>query len=97
FASDRIQTILTKVSIGDDLTVDQRDRVISLIKEFADVFALNLAEVQYVDWHKHHLEVDPKVQLPRHRVHQQPVTGAQREWFFGILDEMEAASIIQKV
>ncbi|KLO15838.1 hypothetical protein SCHPADRAFT_802292, partial [Schizopora paradoxa] len=93
----RVKAIIDKVEIGPDLTNDQREMVEGLVSEFADVFALNLSEVQYVDWHCHHLDVDPSVRLPRNRVHQQTVTGAQRDWFFKILDEMEAAHIIQRI
>ena len=96
FAEDRVNEILAKVSIGVDLTEDQRDRVRALVAEFADVFALSLSEVRPVDWFKHKLNIDPDVKLPQ-RTAQRPITGAQKDWFFGILDEMEESCVIQKV
>src|SRR6202050_649291 len=96
FAPGRVEEILQKVEIGNDLTNDQREQVHTLIREYADVFALSLSEVRVVDWYKHHLNIDPSVKLPRH-TSQRPVTEAQKDWFFNILDEMENAHVIQKV
>jgi hypothetical protein len=96
FANDHIEEILQQITIGPDLTVDQREEVRALIRKYADVFALSLSEVQVVDWYKHHFNVDPTAQLPR-KTAQRPVTEAQKDWFFSILDEMENAHIIQRV
>ncbi|KZP33293.1 hypothetical protein FIBSPDRAFT_721620, partial [Athelia psychrophila] len=96
FSEERVQEILAKVTVGADLTEDQKCRVTELITEFADVFALSLSEVHTVDWFKHKLNLDPNVKLPR-RTGQRPITGAQKDWFFTILDEMEEACVIQKV
>lgn len=96
FSEDRVNEILQKIQIGSDLTADQITRTKALIREFADVFALSLSEVQVVDWYKHHLNIDPSVKLPT-RTGQRPVTEAQKDWFFSILDEMEDAHVIQKV
>lgn len=65
--------------------------------EYADIFALNLDEVQPVDWHSQNLDIDPSTKLPKHRVDQQPVTAVQKEFLFGMLDDMEKAHIIQKI
>jgi hypothetical protein len=96
FEDNRVEEILQKIAIGTDLTMEQRDEVKALIREYADVFALSLSEVKVVDWYKHHLNVDPSVKLPR-KTAQHPVTEAQKDWFFSILDEMENAHVIQRV
>ncbi|KIJ35100.1 hypothetical protein M422DRAFT_181211, partial [Sphaerobolus stellatus SS14] len=96
FSPTRVEEILAKINIGDDLTDEQCTTVIDLIHEFVDTFALSLAEVIPVDFMKHKLHVDPGVTLPT-KINQCPVTGAQREWYNKILDDMEAAEIIQKV
>jgi len=62
----------------------------------ADVFALSLSEVQFVDWYTHKLHIEPEIKFPT-RVNQRPVTEVQKKWFNKILDEMEAAYIIQRV
>jgi hypothetical protein len=94
FAKDRVKEFLQKIAIGPDLTDAQRDKIRALISEYADVFALSLSEVKVVDWYKHHLNVDPSVKLPK-KTAQRPVTEAQKDWFFSILDEMEDAHVIQ--
>ncbi|KAJ7106325.1 hypothetical protein C8R44DRAFT_638611, partial [Mycena epipterygia] len=96
FDETRIQDILSKIKIGPDLTEDQRAKIISLIREYADVFALSMSEVFYVDWWKHHLNIDPEIKLPT-RMSQRPLTEKQKEWFYNILDEMEESHVIQRV
>ena len=96
FETQRVDEILNKIELGPDLTDDQRERIRTLIQDYADVFAISLSEVRVVDWHKHHLNIDTSVKLPT-RVSQRPITEAQKDWFFSILDEMEDAHVIQKV
>jgi hypothetical protein len=96
FEANRVAEITKKISIGDDLTPEQKGRVHKLIREFADVFALSLSEVWPVKWHKHHLAVDQNARLPTW-TSQRPLQENQKEWFYKQLDEMEATHIIQKV
>jgi hypothetical protein len=96
FAEERVNEILQKIAIGPDLTNDQRDEIQALIRDYADVFALSLSEVRVVDWYKHHLNIDPSIKLPK-KTAQRPVTEAQKDWFFSILDEMEDAHVVQRV
>ena len=96
FSEECVNEILSKVEIGTDLMDKQQDKVTALITEFADVFALSMSEVLVVDWHQHHLEVDPDTKLPKH-MSQRPITENQKEWYYKMLNEMEASSVIQKV
>jgi len=96
FEESRVQEILKTVEIGPDLTDEQREQVRSLIREYADVFAISLSEVLYVDWYKHKLHIDPNQTFPT-RVNQRPITEGQKEWFNNILDDMEKSYVIQKV
>jgi hypothetical protein len=96
FAETRVQEVLDAVQIGPDLSNDQREQVRSLIREYADVFALSLSEVLYVDWYKHKLNIEPNQNFPT-RINQRPITEGQKEWFSKILDDMEKSYIIQKV
>ena len=88
--------ILSKVEISPDLNDKQHDQVKDLIREFANIFALLMSEVLTVDWHQHHLDIDPNVKLPK-CMSQRPITENQKEWYYKMLDEMEASSVIQKV
>lgn len=96
WATDRIAEILSKIEFGADLTPEQLERVRDLITEFADIWALSMSKVQYVNWHSHHLDVDPDVKLPR-KMLQHPMTEKQKVWYYKILDEMEVSHVIQKV
>ena len=96
FAESRVQEILMKIEIGEDLSEEQKGHVKSLIHEYADVFALSLSEVQFVDWYTHKLHIEPDAKFPT-RVNQCPVTEVQKKWFNEILNEMEAAHVIQRV
>ena len=64
-----MQAILQKISIGTDITDDEQTMVIDLIKEYPDIFALNLSEVFPVDFMMHKLKLDPDIVLLR-KVHQ---------------------------
>jgi len=96
FTNDQVKEILQKITIGPDLTKAQHKEICTLISEYADVFALSLSEVKVIDWYKHHLNVDPSVKLPK-KTAQRPITEAQKDWFFSILDEMEETHVIQRV
>ncbi|KAJ6551891.1 hypothetical protein B0H19DRAFT_950400, partial [Mycena capillaripes] len=96
FNEARVQDILSKIQFGTDITVEQRAKLTSLIREYADVFALSMSEVFYVDWWKHHLNIDPTITLPT-RMSQRPLTKKQKDWFYDILDVMEEALVIQRV
>lgn len=77
------------------MSTDKCEEVITLVKEYTDVFALTLSEVFYVDWHKHVLQIDPDAKLPL-KMAQRSITAQQKAWFFNILDEMEESHVIQK-
>jgi hypothetical protein len=55
-----------------------------------------MSEVLFVDWHHHHLNVDPNIKLPK-CMSQRPITANQKDWYYKILDKMEEANVIQKV
>ena len=95
-AHQRVNKILSKVEISTDLMDEQQDKVTALITEFVDIFALWMSEVLVVDWHQHHLDVDPDTKLPKH-MSQRPIMENQKEWYYKMLDEMEASLVIQKV
>lgn len=78
FNPERIEQILSKIQIGADLTDQQRTKVTTLIREYADVFALSMSEVFFIDWWKHHLNVDPETKLPK-RMTQRPLTEKQKD------------------
>lgn len=96
FSWEPVTEILKKIEIGEDLTEKQRKEAENLMREYTDIFALTMLEVTYVDWHRHHLSVDPEVKLLKCMA-QHPTTENQKEWYYKTLDKMEEAYVIQKV
>ena len=92
----RVAEILERIEIGKDLTEKQKEGVKELVSKYADIFALTMSEVTYINWHRHHLKVNPEAKLPK-QVAQHPITENQKEWYYKTLDEMENAYVIQKV
>ncbi|KAF8461478.1 hypothetical protein JB92DRAFT_2777769, partial [Gautieria morchelliformis] len=91
-----VKEITEKINVGPDLDITQREAVFNLVKEFTDIFTLSLSEVFPVDYTTHKLKGNPDCTLPT-KVHQKPITTAQKEWYEGIVVDMEKADIIQKV
>lgn len=58
FSEARVEEILSKIEIGPDLTIEQHAKVRALICEYADIFALSLKEVLFVDWYTHKLNLE---------------------------------------
>ncbi|QRW12466.1 Retrovirus-related Pol polyprotein from transposon opus [Ceratobasidium sp. AG-Ba] len=96
FEANRIAEILSKIKIGSDLSLEQKQRVEDLVREFADVFALSLSEVHPVDFIQHRLDIPEGVSFPR-QAGQKRLTEPQRKWLYKVLDDMENAKIVAKV
>jgi hypothetical protein len=54
---ERVQELLRLITIGNDLSTDERQVVEQLIKDFADIFALSVSEVKTVENAIHHLDI----------------------------------------
>ena len=94
FKPTRVEEIQRLVTIGDDLTAQERSQVQSLISEFADVFALSVNEVTQVDGAIHRLNIDPNAKFST-KVHQKPLTPPQRRYLHEKLQAMLDADIIE--
>ncbi|QRV83014.1 Retrovirus-related Pol polyprotein from transposon opus [Ceratobasidium sp. AG-Ba] len=96
FDPTRVAEVLSKIHIGNDLTLEQRMIVEDLVREFADVYTLSLSEVSPVDFIEHRLDIPDGVSFPK-RAGQKKLTEPQRKWLYKVLDDMEQAKIIAKV
>ncbi|KAG9123419.1 hypothetical protein FRC07_014963 [Ceratobasidium sp. 392] len=96
FKLSRVAEILRKVKIGSELGVDQRERVENLVSEFADVFALTLSEVLPVDITQMKLDIPEDAAFPK-RVGQRKFSEPQKLALYDMLDDLEAAKIIERV
>ncbi|QRV83692.1 Retrovirus-related Pol polyprotein from transposon [Ceratobasidium sp. AG-Ba] len=96
FEPNRVAKILRKVTIGDDLTPEQRKQVSELVSEYADIFARSLSEVLPINFMQMKLDIPAGTQFPC-RAGQKRLTEPQRQWLYKTLDDMEDAKIIAKV
>jgi hypothetical protein len=90
----RVEALLDTVTIGPDLTVEQRQEVREFVTEFADCFALSMKEVLPIPGAEHTMNI-PKDAKFSTKVHQRPTTPVQKAWYNGVIDEMLEAGIIE--
>ena len=91
---ERVQELLRLVTIGNDLTLGERQEVRQLISSFADIFALLVSEVKVVEDTVHHLDIPPDATFSM-KVHQKPLTPPQRRYVHDSIDTMLEAGIIE--
>ncbi|QRW20470.1 Retrovirus-related Pol polyprotein from transposon opus [Rhizoctonia solani] len=96
FAADRVAKIQNRVSVGENLTTNQKAHIRGLVASYANVFALDLLEVTSVKTHLHKLNIPPSAKFQT-QVGQKPLLQTQRTWLYSTLDKMEAANIIKRV
>ena len=92
----RVEAILAEVTIGQDLSAAQLQRVRELIAKYAQCFALSMSEVTPVKGAAHRLDIPRDTQF-RTKINQRPQTPPQREFFNGVIDKMVAAGIIRPI
>jgi hypothetical protein len=93
----RVAEILKNVSIGADLSDEQRGRVRELISEFADCFALSVREVLPIPGAEHRMHIPPDVVFPKKIPHQRQLTEAQRAYLSNAIDELVKADIVEPI
>ena len=57
FKAERVDTVLTEVTIGDDLNKEEHVSIVNLLCKFADCFALSMSEVTAVPGAVHKLNI----------------------------------------
>ena len=53
----RVETILAKITLGQDLTSTQHEAIHAMISEYAECFALSMSEVTPVEGASLHLDI----------------------------------------
>ena len=96
FKPERGQAVLDTVTLGPDLTEDERRQASELIREFADCFALSVSEVTQVPGAVHRLNIPADAKFST-KVHQRPLTPPQRQYLNKKIDEMLEAGVIEHV
>ncbi|KAF9232043.1 hypothetical protein BU15DRAFT_81671 [Melanogaster broomeanus] len=92
FYPPRVQTIVEMVKYGNDLTQDQHQTLKDLVAEFADTFALSVKEVKPLDFATFRLNIPPGSTFSK-KVGQRPLTPAQKEYLFPLLDDFNKAGL----
>ena len=93
---ERVKAILSEITIGQDLTPEQRTQVEDLISEYAVCFALSMSEVSPVEGAAHRLDI-PRDKQFRTKVNQRPQSPPQKEFFNEVIDKMLTAGIIRPI
>ena len=96
FLEKRVAKIVDLVTIGDDLTADERSKVVALIREFADCFALSVSEVTAVKGGEHKLEIKPGTKFAT-KVTNRPFTPPQQVYLNKVLDELLDTGVIRSI
>jgi len=91
---ERVKELLRLVTIGDDLSTEEKQAARQLISDFADIFALSVSEVKIVNDAVHHLDIPPETTFSL-KVHQKPLTPPQRRYLYDSIDTMLEAGIIE--
>ena len=93
----RVSEILKHVSIGMDLSDEQRNRVRNLLSEFADCFALSVSEVIPIPGAEHRIHIPAGATFPKKIPRQRQLTEAQRAYLSDAIDELLKADIIEPI
>ena len=96
YKAERVRRIIQEVTIGPDVTQEQRQIIQKLIKEYADCFALSLKEVNVIPGATHKLNI-PKGATFRTKIPPRSYNPDQREFINGKVDEMLEAGIIRPI
>ena len=92
--TERVQEVLRLVTIGDDLTSEERQKVHELISSFTDIFALSVSEVKTVEDAVHRLDIPADAKFSM-KVNQKPLTPPQRRYLYESIDTMLEAGVIE--
>lgn len=97
FSTARIQRIQQVVEIGDDLSSEEREEVLALLAEYADVFALSLSEVSVVKGAVHKLNIPEGTKFNVRTPHSRSLKAPEREYLYPRIDEMERCGVIRRI
>ena len=94
FKKERVDEVLRLVTIGSDLSPEERHKVEDLVRSFADIFALSVSEVKVADNATHQLNIPPDATFPM-KVNQKPLTPPQRKYLYDSINAMLEAGVIE--
>lgn len=96
FKPERVARVVMEVTIGEDLTEEQRALVETIIREFADCFALSMKEVNAIPGAVHKLNIPEGMKL-KIKVPPRSYNPVQHAYLESKIDEMLEAGVIRKI
>jgi hypothetical protein len=96
FHPDCMQKIQLSVTIGEQLSPEQKSEVMALLAEYTDIFSLSLSEVKRLDFIEHQIDVPDDMKLPRIDT-SCPLTDSQRQWLHEHVEKLVEAGIIIRI
>ena len=96
YKPERVRRIIEEVLIGLDITQDQHQGVMELIREYVDCFALSLKEVNAIPGAVHKLNI-PEGATFRTKIPPRHYNPGQRAFVNTKVNEMLKASIIRPI
>jgi hypothetical protein len=94
--AERVRRIIQEVTIGPDITLEQRQAVQDLIEEYADCFALSIKEVNPIPGAMHKLNI-PEGATFRTKIPPRSYNPDQRAFVNSKVNEMLEAGIIRPI
>lgn len=96
FKPARVKRILDLIQIGDDLTIEQRREIVSIIAAHADIFALSVAEVTPVKGAVLRLRI-PEGAMFSKKVRQHSLKAPEHDYYYPRLNKLERCGVICKI
>ena len=96
YKKERVMRIIQEVTIGPDITNDQRQAVYNLLEEYADCFALSIKEVNAIPGAVHKLNI-PEGATFRTKIPPRSYNPDQRAFVDTKVNEMLEAGIIRPI
>lgn len=90
----RVMKILSEVTLGNDITADEKQQLEDFIQRNTDIFTLSLKEVKPIPDEYVNLNV-PEAATFNLQIHQRPLTPDQSRFFSTHIDDMLEAGIIK--
>lgn len=91
-----MDAVLAEITIGNDLSSGEKEKVVGVLCKFADCFALSMSEVIPVEGAAHKLNI-PNGCTFCTKVNQCLLSIPQREFFNGVIDKMLGARVIAPI
>ena len=91
---EHMQELLQLVTIGNELSTEERQKVYQLVSSFADIFALSVSEVKVIEGTIHWLDIPPEASFSM-KIHQKPLMPPQHWYLYKSIDTMLEARVIE--